>query len=102
MGSLQDLETNQSLQSDIWHHSLTDCFSPGGVHTLHLRSSVNRIFLAARSLCTNPLYVRYFMPQAMSLLQSRRKVGVGGGLSPGLQDEWKNSCDLHFNVHSVD
>ena len=25
------------------------------------------------------------MPQAMSLEHSRRKVGVGGGLSPGLQ-----------------
>jgi len=56
-------------------------------HTLHTLSPATRMFLAARSLCTKDLPARYSMPEAMSLQNPRRTLGMSEGTNPpGLLD----------------
>ena len=59
----QGLETFQSLQPSDGIQALTVCMH-WVKNTLQMHELVTRTFLAARSLCTNPLAERYCIPRA--------------------------------------
>ena len=46
--------------------------------TLQTRLSFTRMFLAAKSLCTNPFWDKYLIPLATPLQKERRRLGGGG------------------------
>ena len=50
------------------------------IFTLQVSLFVTKIFLAARSLCTNPLLARYCIPSATCWEKLSSSFGVSGGM----------------------
>ena len=80
---LPDLETCQSqLPTHITLTSVSTC----NAHTLQTLSFETRIFLAAKSLWTNPFPERYCIPRAICWENLRKSLGKSAsGRFPGLQ-----------------